>query len=55
MAKISLEFAISSKRDLAFKMGRFGLHTRVLYIDGKHNRFYVLTKFRIEEIKNAKS
>lgn len=55
MAKISLQFSITSKRDLAFKMGRFGLHTRVLYVDGKYNRYYVLVKHRIEEIKNAKS
>jgi hypothetical protein len=44
------DFGMISKRELAIRMGRFGLHTRVLYYDGQHYRAYSLYRNRIEEL-----
>lgn len=50
MSKIGLAFNLTSKRDLAIKMGRLGFRTRVLSLNGSYSRYYVLTKYKIEEI-----
>ncbi len=48
---IGIDFGISSKRELAFKMGRLGFHTRVLYSNGTYNRCYSFSRFRIKEVE----
>ena len=48
------EFDVSSKRDLALKLGRFGLHTRVLSIDGHGARYYVLVKHEIAQVQEQR-
>jgi len=44
------EFGFTSKRDLAMRLGRFGLHTRVLYVNGHHGRYYVLNYSKLKAI-----
>jgi len=51
MAALTLEFNITSKRDLAIKLGRLGFRTRGLTIHNKYGRYFVLSKQRILDIK----
>jgi hypothetical protein len=44
------QFNITSKRDLSTRLGRFGMHTTVIYWEGTHMRVYRLFKNRIEDL-----
>ena len=48
------DFDISSKRDLALKLGRFGLHTRVLFLNGRHARYYTLVKSELTQVQEQR-
>lgn len=47
---LGLMFGVSSKRDLAIKLGRLGFRTRVLMLNGSYSRYYSLTRYKIEEV-----
>jgi len=47
---LGMMFGLTSKRDLAIKLGRLGFRTRVLSLDGSYSRYYQLTRYRIEEV-----
>lgn len=47
---LGMSFGISSKRDLAIKLGRLGFRTRVLMLNGSYSRYYQLTRYKIEEV-----
>ncbi len=47
---LGVTFGLTSKRDLAVKMGRLGFRTRVLSHNGMFSRYYILTKYKINEI-----
>ena len=49
------EFNFNSKRDLAMKLGRFGLHTKVLWLNEHYNRYYTLSKDRLQELYGQRS
>ncbi len=42
-------FGITSKRDLAFKLGKLGLKARGITINGKYGRYYWLTPKKLQE------
>jgi len=41
-------FPFNSKRDLAISMKRIGLQTRVLFMNGRHDRYYIITRSELE-------
>jgi hypothetical protein len=47
---LGYQFNITSKRDLATRLGRFGMHTNVVYYEGTHMRVYRLFKNRLEDL-----
>jgi len=50
MRYLGVAFNLSSKRDLAIKMGRLGFRTRVLSLNGTYSRYYALTRYKIVEV-----
>ena len=52
MLHFGLTFGLTSKRDLALKLGRAGFRTRVLSLNGHNARYYTLTRQRIKDILN---
>jgi len=45
------EFGIASKRDLAITLKKFGLRTKVFYINRHHARYYILVKNELVQVQ----
>ena len=47
-------FDFTSKRDLGLKLGRFGLHSRVLSLNGHYGRYYTLNRKKLEMLQEQR-
>jgi hypothetical protein len=48
IAYLGLAFNLTSKKDLAIRLGRLGLRSRVLYLNNHYARYYNINKSRIQ-------
>ena len=50
VALLGMHFQLTSKRDLALRLGRLGFRSRVLSVNGNYSRYYSLSRVRILEV-----
>ncbi len=50
LVHLGLEFRLTSKRDLALRLGRLGYRTRILSLNGSYCRYYILSRYKTEEL-----
>ena len=48
---LGIEFGMSSKRDMAIKLGRLGFRTRTVTINKKFGRYYIITRAHITSLQ----
>ena len=50
IGQLGLTFNLTSKKDMAMRLGRLGFRTRVLFLNSHYARYYTITKNRIVDI-----